>query len=350
MNKTTIETIKNPDGTQGYSWNPISGCLYHNNGMCEGGNFPCYAYGLANTRLRERYLANMNIPSDTHITSDEEDFSNILKDPFYPRFWEDRLDDIPSIPIYKEYSLEVARRLQEQKRRGVFVCDMSDLFGIGIPEEWTNAVLGAIQIFWQHRFYLLTKQPQNLVKFSPFPDNCWVGVTICNQKMADYSIPLLLQVDAKVRYVSIEPFLEAIDLSAYGWLRGCNACCNGDRCDNPRHYFRPQCPVCKGTAKGRNINWIIIGSCTGTRAEMEALIQKYHDLTLMPFGKKWTAQPKIEWVQEIVEAADKTGVPVFLKNNLDKLMPKYRPDDKLIQEMPKLTLGTQNVNKGGCHG
>lgn len=28
---------------------------------------------------------------------------------------------------------------------------------------------------------------------------------------------------------------------------GCDECCNGDRCDEPRHYNRTSCPACKGT-------------------------------------------------------------------------------------------------------
>ena len=65
------------------------------------------------------------------------------------------------------------------------------------------------------------------------------------------------------------------------------------------------------------ISWLIIGSCTGTKSEMLKLIKRYPDLTLMPFGNKWTAQPRINWVREIVEAADKAGVAVFLKDNLE---------------------------------
>lgn len=53
MNKTSIEWAKNPDGTQGYTWNPVTGCL---NG-CEY----CYARKLANGRLKSRYLANSGI-------------------------------------------------------------------------------------------------------------------------------------------------------------------------------------------------------------------------------------------------------------------------------------------------
>ena len=27
----------------------------------------------------------------------------------------------------------------------------------------------------------------------------------------------------------------------------CNECCNGDRCDDSSHYYRPNCPYCLGT-------------------------------------------------------------------------------------------------------
>ena len=59
------------------------------------------------------------------------------------------------------------------------------------------------------------------------------------------------------------------------------------------------------------------------------MIEKYPDLTLMPYGKKWTAQPKIEWVQEIVQACDKAGIPVFLKENLKPLV-EDEPLDPLL--------------------
>ena len=105
--------------------------------------------------------------------------------------------------------------------------------------------------------------------------------------------------------------------------------------------------------KDAGINWVIIGACTGTGNDLAELQLKYPELTLIPYGnnkwvKKWTAQPKIEWVDEIVRAADKVGVPVFLKNNLDPLLgqnPAYkkwlRQDSEghdlygLRQEMPK---------------
>lgn len=31
----------------------------------------------------------------------------------------------------------------------------------------------------------------------------------------------------------------------------CNECCNGDRCDDPSHSYRPNCSACLGT--GQNL-------------------------------------------------------------------------------------------------
>ena len=79
------------------------------------------------------------------------------------------------------------------------------------------------------------------------------------------------------------------------------------------------------------INWVIIGACTGTKDEILELIARYPALTLMPYGKKWTAQPRIEWVQEIVRAVDKAGIAVFLKGNLEPLFAKtVTKDDKWV--------------------
>ena len=288
MNRTKIEWALNPDGSPGYTWNPITGCLNHVNGMCKGGNFPCYAYRLANPRLKERYLSNKNW--DTRTPADYEGYPNL--DPFYPRFWEERLEEFKK--RYRQSHYTYVPYLQ--KKRGIFVCDMSDLFGIGIPEEWTRLVLEVIRINDYDRFYLLTKQPQNLIKFSPFPDNCWVGVTCTTSQQLYHSWDYLWLIKAKVKYISFEPLLERIDA-------------------NLENIF--------GFA---GISWVIIGAQT-----------------------KPTVKPKIEWVREIIEACDKAGVKVFLKNNLKLLLKQESlmgtKEEKLFwndpswkslrQEMPK---------------
>ena len=255
MNKTLIDWARNPDGTLGYTWNPITGCL---NG-CEY----CYARRLANGRLRIRYIENMNIA--TPIPHGQFPDGLAYGDPFYPRFWEDRLD-------------EIYERWQKLNRRtlnpiGVFVCDMSDLFGIGIPVEWTEQVMAVINACPQHRFYLLTKQPQNLIKFSPFPENCWVGVTATDGDMLRKALYHLTCVEAKVKYISFEPLLNtAMDYA------GCYT-------DYPSRYLFNE------------VQWVIIGSQT-----------------------KPYKPPEIERVKEIVEACDKARIPVFLKDNLKPLL------------------------------
>jgi len=255
VNRTQIEWVKNPDGTQGYTWNPITGCL---NG-CEY----CYARKLANGRLKERYRANHNVaPLSTGSYPEGDTYA----DPFYPRFWEERLGDIKR--GYHYQSFEWAESEFAAKARGVFVCDMSDLFGIGVPEVWTRKVLKAINTYDNRgdRFYLLTKQPQNLLKFSPFPENCWVGVTYTGGDGFTKALAGLKEVQATVKYLSIEPFLAEIPRLALVTIP-------------------------------KVVNWVIIGAQT-----------------------KPYKPPKIEWVEEIVKACDKAGVKVFLKNNLKPLL------------------------------
>jgi len=247
----------------GWTWNPFTGCKNHTpEGLCLDGLFPCYAWKLAHTRLKQRYLANKHWDTRTPGI-DIDHYPNL--DPFYPRFWEERLYE----PFFRQIP------------SGIFVCDMSDLFGNGIPNGWISDVVEEIIPHSpQHRFYLLTKQPQNLPQFSPFPDNCWVGVTATNESMAFKALSQFLQIEARIKYLSLEPMLGQMPhLTDYAQT-------------NP---YKP---------------------------------------------------PEISWVREIVEAADKAGVKVFLKDNLYPLLhsePNFARDKlrvgtsgKLRQEMPSI--------------
>ena len=198
MNKTPIEWAKNPDGTQGYTWNPITGCL--------NGCPYCYARKLAYGRLRSRYLANRTIAGIEHIPLDREGMAMLLQrqtDPFYPRFWQNRIDELYFAPV-------------NQQAKGIFVCDMGELFGVWIPREWQEEIFDCIKLNPQHRFYLLTKQPQNLIKFSPFPPNCYIGVSVTrNNQLAD-ALKYLRQIEATVKFISFEPLLERINFDLGG--------------------------------------------------------------------------------------------------------------------------------------
>jgi hypothetical protein len=68
---------------------------------------------------------------------------------------------------------------------------------------------------------LLTKRPEEIMRRVPamwihgvgFPQNVWVGCTVEDQKRADERIPHLLDVPARVRFLSMEPLLGPVDLT-----------------------------------------------------------------------------------------------------------------------------------------
>jgi len=256
VNKTLIQWVKNPDGSQGYTWNPITGCL--------NGCPYCYARKLANGRLRSRYLANDNLAGGYPLARGvlKENAIPPKADPFYPRFWRERL--------YHPWG---------GKPRGIFTCDMSDLFGVGIPSEWTETVLNLCRLHSENRYYLLTKQPQNLINFSPFPPNCWVGVTVTEDSMMQSAYEALDCIIAKVKFISLEPYLSRLSDVNIKLIAGVE-------------YYRW-------------LDWLIIGSQT-----------------------KPLKHPRFEYVEEIVNAADRAGIPVFIKPPLCDAMNLHR------QEMP----------------
>jgi len=273
MHRSKIEWVLNPDNkTLGWVWNPITGCLNHVDGLCKGGGFPCYAYRVAHGRLKQRYITNHNI---LPAFGSEGAFA----DPFYPRFWEERLDQIWSLA-----------RSKHAKARGIFLCDMSDLFGIGISDEWIKSVLEAVKHASPHRFYLLTKQAARLPQFSPFPDNAWMGVTATNTDMLMNAINCLEEVQAKIKYLSLEPLLSWADTSKWRY------------------------PL---TDSLKAVNWIIIGACTGTYTDLISLQQRYSALELRRLGpNRYVAFPPPAWVRKIITAADAANIPVFIKDNI----------------------------------
>ena len=184
MNRTQIPWVKNTDNkTQGYSLNTMTGCLNHVNGICKGGNFPCYAYKLSLGRCHQADLEGE--PVNERGNRD---------DSFFPRIHRGRFDQLYKAP----------------KGAGIFVCDRSDLAADYWPEWCQERILQIAQNRPDVRLYLLTKQPQNLVKWSPFPPNCYVGVTVCNQAMFEDATKYLGKVKAKIKFISFEPYLESL--------------------------------------------------------------------------------------------------------------------------------------------
>ena len=91
---------------------------------------------------------------------------------------------------------------------------MGDLFGL--EPQHTEAILNVIRDCSWHKFAILTKLPQNALKFNPFPSNVWFGVSV-NLQDDVWRLDCLKRVEAPRKYVLFEPLYSAInyDLS---WL------------------------------------------------------------------------------------------------------------------------------------
>ncbi len=113
--------------------------------------------------------------------------------------------------------------LQWKKPQRVFVCSMGDLFHNDIPPIFIKFIFNTIERCPQHTFLILTKRPRRAYEVlagntmfclqGPLP-NLWIGVSIEDQKTADERIPVLLQVPAAKRFVSVEPMLGPVNLEA----------------------------------------------------------------------------------------------------------------------------------------
>lgn len=107
----------------------------------------------------------------------------------------------------------------------VFVNPWSDLF-IEEADEWRDEAWETMrpeQALFDvpgHTYIIVTKRPHLIADRLPkdwgagWP-NVWLLVTVENQKAADERIPLLLDIPAVVRGVSIEPMLEEIVILRY---------------------------------------------------------------------------------------------------------------------------------------
>ena len=185
-----------------------------------------------------------------------------------------------------------------QGGRRIGVCFTGDLFGEWVdPEQkigkqvemwkliehrgWIakpdnplkRIVFEVIKLCHQDTFIFLTKNPARLANWSPFPDNCWVGATVCNQKMMEEAVVKLSTIKANVKWISFEPLMEDVINYPNMWVP---------------------------TFRLAGINWIVIGG-----------------------WDRGKTQPKVEWIRGIIEAADKAGIPVFLKDNLLPLLKNH---------------------------
>ena len=160
--------------------------------------------------------------------------------------------------------------------RHIFVNDMSDGFCPDAdPWEWLYQFIPMMHLS-PHIWLLLTKWPHRMRSFfeewgKPIPSNFFPGVSIEDQPAADERVPILLQIPAAVRFVSVEPMLEAINLGLSGTC--------------PKSWgvgYRPVSDL---------LDWVIVGGESGPGA-----------------------RPMMtDWAEDIVNQCQFAGVPIFMK-------------------------------------
>ena len=111
---------------------------------------------------------------------------------------------------------------REGRAKRVFCASMADVFEgrpdlVSSRERLWSLISETPWLDW----LLLTKRPENIVNMVPWrgvwPANVWVGTTVENDEWAAERIPHLSRLPAAVRFLSCEPLLGPLDLSA--WLR-----------------------------------------------------------------------------------------------------------------------------------
>lgn len=178
---------------------------------------------------------------------------------------------------------------------------MGDLFHMGVDFGMVHEVFDVMWQSPQHTFLVLTKRPERMFEFmtqkniqnmygNEWPlKNVWLGVTTENQARADERIPILLQIPAAKRWISIEPMLGPVNITP----------CLGGNCKDCGYTLK-QCrdakvvgyiACCPDCRHDPCLDWVVLGGETGPGAR-----------PMHP-----------DWVRSVRDQCQAAGVPFFFK-------------------------------------
>ncbi|MDD5015484.1 MAG: DUF5131 family protein [Atribacterota bacterium] len=194
-----------------------------------------------------------------------------------PRFYWDRLKGLSKIPP----SI-------------IFLNLMGELFDVSREPRHIRSTFLTLLLFLyrfdHHQYLVATKQPQNIPGNIDFPDNLWIGVSICNQWMFDELIKLLKDRGELFRgklfhgghfWLSFEPLYEQINFS-----------------DNDMDIL-----------KKAGLEWITIGAQTRPHF-----------------------YPEPHWIMFLDMLAKRLNIPLWKKNNTWRT--KNYPEIQFYQHLP----------------
>ena len=163
----------------------------------------------------------------------------------------------------------------------IFTCSTSDFF-IAQADEWRADAWDIIRRCPQHIFQILTKRPERIIECLPPDwgegwDNVWIGTSAGSQKSANERIPHLLNVPAKVLFLSIEPLHSSVNLDTIE--------CSG---------IEFNCLA--KTPSHKQIDWVIVGGESGNEE-----------------GKSKYRPCELSWIEKVVSDCIENDVAVFVK-------------------------------------
>lgn len=126
-----------------------------------------------------------------------------------------------------DFSIMPQRLIQPLNKKSptkYFVNSMSDLFHERMPYDYLDKIMHVIKSTPQHTYQILTKRENNMVKYfegKSIPSNIWLGVSVENISDGKPRIDKLRNLDASIKFLSIEPLLEdlgPLNLIGIDWV------------------------------------------------------------------------------------------------------------------------------------
>lgn len=209
----------------------------------------------------------------------------------------------------------------EGKRHKVFCASLADVFDNAVDPQWRADLFELIRqtpwLDWQ----LLTKRIGNVLDMLPddwgdgYP-NVWLGITVVNQDEADRDIPKLLQIPARIRFLSMEPLLGSVDLTRL-WSSGGAVCWNAMRGRKSLGQLSMYAP---------KLDWVVVGGESGRGAR-----------PMHP-----------DWARSLRDQCAAAGVPFFFKQWGEWLpLGQFLPDAGKIHGATAVIPGRMKLHYGG---
>jgi protein gp37 len=193
--------------------------------------------------------------------------------------------------------------LRWKEPKMIFVNSMSDLFHEKVPDEYIQRVFDVMVRADHHIFQVLTKRSERLMHWTReryrfvneaangrplLPRHIWLGVSVENQKHTT-RVKDLQQVPARVRFLSIEPLLGSVELTA-SLLRGIHWVIVGGESGHKARPMDPQWATDVQRACRRNGVAFFFKQWGAHNAEGERVGKKAAGRVLR--GRTWNEMPE----------------------------------------------------------